>query len=1411
MKRKLALLLSVILLVTSIVPMFIFEASAANAAPTVLPAIRSWTGGSGKFTPNASTVLVCNDSSASEQIKLVQEFFADMLGLNLKIATSGTSNAIIFKIDSSACNGEEEGYDLTATTSSITIKAKTKIGLLYGGITVVQSCYADGAFPVGTAKDWPEYSVRSGMLDVARQYIPMGDLYEVTKYMAWYKLNEFHVHLNDNGKNDYIAFRLECETYPELTSKDGHYTKEEYKQYQRDMAAYGITIISEIDSPYHSDCFRVIDGVKYLEKATLDLSDATTIQIMKNIWNEYTGGSDPVFVKKASGETVVHIGMDEYPIARKSEIIAYAQQIINLVNSNGYTARFWSGAGLSSDGVGGDGCLGGAKFTGKFQTNYWDFNMSGITETAAMNCPVVNNFSAHLYVVPGSDETGIDGFENKLNKETLKNIWNERNWEVPVGRWNGQTVLDADDPNLLGASFAIWNDWGSAWFGLTYRDIIDRFSLSACFIAEKTWGGSTTTFDAFYSDYEKLGLRAGSADPFGMKAYDNGDVKVDFSATFPKTYTASSVVNGEYVLDGTNPIAIGEGFAGFPNTISFDLTLNELPGQRTAIFSGYDTVGTDIYVDSDGTIGIKSKINEDATETKAAYFFSYDYKLSAGVKTNIKFTCDGTVTTLIINNALAFTPNNSRQSEAYFGSQNSPLTDPTAVPDTTLFATLTIPLEKVGAGLKGKIDNINITNKVCDIPAGENIALNKTYTTYNLVNGVVTDENKISRDYGAKLTDGTAATTQVVADWFGFFDNAGVPDIENCESGIGYVLIDLGANYDINKIKVHVRTDNAPSAVTAYVSNEKNGTYTKAATLSGTAGGTSYWLNANTSGVSGRYVKIEVKVNGYWALFNEIEVYGTKSNFISHDALSAAISASRGFAGTTSWTGIVAAGPASLVDGLISDKHSPTSGEWYVFQTKMNTEDVGGGWGNVGRVEVDLGKEIEIEKIQLHLANSTNLTGVNASITEIKTPSKIEVYAYVNGGWQLYGTAAIKSDANVIYWSDVTPAAKAANVTTSKIRVDVTIAAAEGEVVWGGLMDEIAVYKAEGSTVEPSEPVKDTVEHIAVGKPVSVSGNFNGQSTSGGVIGVPAVLTDGSIYDRHDDTSGNWMIYQSWVNSTAGNGKWGNTFEAIVDLQGEYVINSVKVHLTNTQDTSNKPDFTGEFEAPKSVEAFALIDGEWKSIGTFVVNASADTYWAEVTTPENTVATQIKIVTTLNGIDSSKTHWGGLMDEIAVYGTEKGKPTYNVTFDANGGSGEMEGFENVSEGGEITLPECGFTAPEGMQFKAWNVNGTEMAAGKIVTVSADLTVYAVWEEAASATVARLLGDVNNDGVVDKKDFAALKRYCLKISDLDAASLLASDVNQDTIVDKKDFAALKRFWLGKFVITPEYIQVPVVTE
>ena len=69
---------------------------------------------------------------------------------------------------------------------------------------------------------------------------------------------------------------------------------------------------------------------------------------------------------------------------------------------------------------------------------------------------------------------------------------------------------------------------------------------------------------------------------------------------------------------------------------------------------------------------------------------------------------------------------------------------------------------------------------------------------------------------------------------------------------------------------------------------------------------------------------------------------------------------------------------------------------------------------------------------------------------------------------------------------------------------------------------------------------------------------------------------------------------------------------------------------------------------------------------------------------------------------------------------------YTVRFNANGGGGTMADVTGVS--GSYTLPACGFTEPEGKQFKGWSTSADgSVISGTTYEVSSDTTFYAIWE------------------------------------------------------------------------------------
>ena len=95
-------------------------------------------------------------------------------------------------------------------------------------------------------------------------------------------------------------------------------------------------------------------------------------------------------------------------------------------------------------------------------------------------------------------------------------------------------------------------------------------------------------------------------------------------------------------------------------------------------------------------------------------------------------------------------------------------------------------------------------------------------------------------------------------------------------------------------------------------------------------------------------------------------------------------------------------------------------------------------------------------------------------------------------------------------------------------------------------------------------------------------------------------------------------------------------------------------------------------------------------------------------------------------------------ENVTITATFEKRNEHTVTFDANGGSEPEELPEGVTtampakkvlHGSEYSLPECEFVAPEGKQFKAWEIGGTEYPVNAPVTVTADIIVKALWKDA----------------------------------------------------------------------------------
>ncbi len=62
-----------------------------------------------------------------------------------------------------------------------------------------------------------------------------------------------------------------------------------------------------------------------------------------------------------------------------------------------------------------------------------------------------------------------------------------------------------------------------------------------------------------------------------------------------------------------------------------------------------------------------------------------------------------------------------------------------------------------------------------------------------------------------------------------------------------------------------------------------------------------------------------------------------------------------------------------------------------------------------------------------------------------------------------------------------------------------------------------------------------------------------------------------------------------------------------------------------------------------------------------------------------------------------------------------------------------------------------------------------------------------------------MGDINEDGSIDYKDYTLLKRYCFGTTNLSAHQMLLADITGEGRIDQQDYVLLKRHCFGTYVI------------
>ncbi|NLN05855.1 MAG: family 20 glycosylhydrolase, partial [Clostridiaceae bacterium] len=260
-----------------------------------------------KFTPFCDVVL---DKKYEKQLREKAKVFAEDLELLCGYyiqAAPGThpgKGNIFLTLDCDRDDIGEEGYVIEVRKNYIKICGNSEKGVFWGTRTLLQWLKQGHVIKELTVVDYPAYKERSSMIDVARKYFSVEYIKNHIRELSYLKYNYLYLHLTDNE-----AFRIECETYPEIVS-DKHYTKKEIKEIIEFAKRYNITVIPEIEMPGHMASVTKVYPEWQLEDKNgnynhtrIDLTNPEVYEFVENLLNEFV----PMF----EGE-YFHIGADEY-------------------------------------------------------------------------------------------------------------------------------------------------------------------------------------------------------------------------------------------------------------------------------------------------------------------------------------------------------------------------------------------------------------------------------------------------------------------------------------------------------------------------------------------------------------------------------------------------------------------------------------------------------------------------------------------------------------------------------------------------------------------------------------------------------------------------------------------------------------------------------------------------------------------------------------------------------------------------------------------------------------------------------------------------------------------------------------------------------------------------------------------
>jgi hexosaminidase len=339
---------------------------------SIIPRPVSITATGGFFILKAGADIYIQGESA--ELKQTGQYLADRLkrstGFEIEvksISEAPPSGNIYLTMPAAGTNTGDEGYELTVTKNMLKLAANSPAGLFRGIQTIRQILPAkielaakqEGPWEIatGTIVDYPDYSYRGAMLDVARHFFGVDDVKRFIDFLAYYKMNMLHLHLSDDQ-----GWRIEIKSWPNLAihggstqvggGKGGYYTQEQYADIVQYAKSRYITIVPEIDMPGHTNAALASYAELNCNGKATELYTGTEVGFSTLCTNkEITYRFVDDVIRELAALTpgpYIHIGGDESLVTKKEDYIPFVNKVQDIVIAHGKQVIGWDEISLSS-------------------------------------------------------------------------------------------------------------------------------------------------------------------------------------------------------------------------------------------------------------------------------------------------------------------------------------------------------------------------------------------------------------------------------------------------------------------------------------------------------------------------------------------------------------------------------------------------------------------------------------------------------------------------------------------------------------------------------------------------------------------------------------------------------------------------------------------------------------------------------------------------------------------------------------------------------------------------------------------------------------------------------------------------------------------------------------------------------